>query len=162
MWNSFKKHANAFKKLPYDTIDDAAFASGMELNNRTQQNNIEYGQGIVYNRITKTYGLTNVVSGQHSSVNFSSILRENENIVAVVHSHPHCNGHIGNEFSNIIVDESGNRYGDWLVAQSNNINIYLAAPDGNLYVMYWDYEDGYNQFFVREGLPIDNSIMECR
>ena len=161
-WNRLKTNiTNAFKELPYETADEAASASGKKLNNLTQQNDIEYGQGIIYNRITKTYGLTDIVSGEHSEVSFGSIIKNNENLVAVVHSHPYCNGHVGNEFSNIIFDDLGNTSGDWAVAESQKLDVYLAAPNGNLYVMYWDVGE-YNQNFVCDGLPIDNSQMICR
>ena len=161
-WDSLKKKVtNTFKKLPYDTAHEAATALGKKLNNLTQQDNNEYGQGIIYNRITNTYGLTNIVQGEHSSVSFGSIINNNENLVAVVHSHPYCNGHDGNNFSNIIINDNGITYGDWAVAESQKINVYLAAPNGNLYVMYWDNGE-YNQNFVCDGLPIDDSRMNCR
>ena len=159
-FESLKKKAEKFINFPYDTADEAATVSGKGLNILTQVTDNEYGQGIVYDEETNSYGLTNVISGEHSSVDFGDIISDNENLIAVVHSHPNCTGHIGNEFSNEIQNPSGKPYGDWLVASSNSINVYLAAPNGNLYVMYWDVGE-WNQNPVCDGLPIDNSQIDC-
>ncbi len=157
--NKLKKKVKNFFGI-YDSVDEAAIASGTNLNNLTQQDNNEHGQGIIHNKKTDTYRLTDVIPGEHSTVDFADTLN-NENIVAIVHSRPHCNGHIGNEFSNEIIDSFGNRSGDWSVANSNQIDVYLAAPNGNLYVMYWDAGE-YNQNFVSDGLSVDNSQFTCQ
>ena len=146
------------KTHPYETITEAAIASGTNLNENTQRTNLEYGQGITYNPDTNSYGLTTLVTGGHSSVDFSSILVDTS-VVALVHSHPNCNGHIGNEFSDTI-DNDGIISGDWVVATNNEKDIYLAAPDGNLYLMEWDAGE-FNQTLVSSGLPIDDSPVQC-
>ena len=161
-WNYVKTKINRFiykdQVLEYESINEAAIASGSDLNSRTQTDNMEHGQGIVYNSKTDTYGLTDVIDGEHSSVSFSSVL-SNEAVVALVHSHPYCTGHVPNAFSNTI--QNGDLVsGDWLVASSNEVDLYLAAPDGNLYIMEWDVGE-YNQTWVSSGLPIDNSMFEC-
>jgi|GEM_PF-159847 len=146
------------KTHPYETITEAAIASGINLNERTQVTNLEYGQGITYNPDTNSYGLTTTVTGEHASVDMSLILSD-PSVVAIVHSHPNCNGHIGNEFSDTI-DNGGIISGDWAVAKSNQKDSYLAAPDGNLYLMVWDAEE-YNQSLVSSDLPIDDTPVQC-
>ncbi|MBR4286128.1 MAG: hypothetical protein IKT55_00320 [Clostridia bacterium] len=146
------------KTHPYETITEAAIASGINLNERTQDTNLEYGQGITYNPDTNSYGLTTTVTGEHATVDMSLILSD-PSVVAMVHSHPNCNGHIGNEFSDTI-DNGGIIFGDWVVAKNNQKDLYLAAPDGNLYLMVWDAEE-YNQSLVSSDLPIDDTPVQC-
>ncbi len=160
--NKYNEFVKGRKKLPYKTANEAAIASGKTLNELTQKDNNEHGQGIVYNSKTKTYGLTDVIDGSHSSVNFDSCINGNLDykLVAIVHSHPYCNGHEGNVFSNVIIDDNGFSYGDWVVASSNDLDVYLAAPNGVLYIMEWDVGQ-YNQTEVSTLLPKDDSLYEC-
>ena len=135
--------------LPYESVNEAAIASGKILNSKTQATNLEYGQGIIYNKKTETYGLTSQIQeGFHSRVNLTSILSAdygNNSLVALVHSHPYCTGHIPDVFSGILTDENGNiTGGDWYVSTSNKIDLYLASPTGTLYVMNWDMETHIN------------------
>ena len=102
----------------------------------TQESNCEYGQGIIYDEKTDSYGLTEIVTGQHDTVNFSDMLITQTNLVALVHSHPYCNGHESNYFSYSVDNGDGTVRGDWVVASSNSLDLYLAAPNGCLYVMY--------------------------
>lgn len=76
-----------------------------------------------------------------------------------MHSHPYCDVHIPNDFSDRI-EKDDEIYGDWNFVSTNSKNLYLAAPDGNLYIMRWDAKE-YNQSLVRSGLPIDDTVEKC-
>ncbi|MBR2886105.1 MAG: hypothetical protein IKB93_15170, partial [Clostridia bacterium] len=150
--------------LPFKSVSEAAIASGKNLNTYTQESNTEYAQGIVYNETTETYGLTSLVQkGDHATVDFGNILSSdygNYTLKALVHSHPYCTAHIPNEFSTVIDDGNGNLYGDWVVSSENKIDLYLAAPNGELYLMNWEVGTP-NKMWVSSDLPIDNSIFDC-
>jgi len=112
--------------------------------------------------------------GEHSSAAPSHLIEESNGysdrtLIAMVHSHPYCTGHVPNEFS--VVDPTGQPTGDFSVAIQLKIPVYLAAPNGNLMKLHVisiaPASDGsYNVEYVRNvicgGLPSDNTIYDCR
>lgn len=88
-------------------------------------------------------------------------------MVAVVHSHPYCTGHVPNEFS--ISDPQGNPDGDWFAVIQTGIPTYLAAPNGSLQklfikdIVYYGWFVGYipGVAYVRWGLPKDTTLFDC-
>lgn len=110
--------------------------------------------------------------GEHASVNPNSVMNEystygDRALVAMVHSHPYCNGHVPNEFSKF--DAAGNPTGDLLCALFYEIPIYLAAPNGSLMAIYpYDVHvlnNGrcyrYVEATICAGLPVDNTKSNC-
>ena len=108
--------------LPYSSELDAAIAAGNDVQARTRDTDNEWGAQIVYDSATKTYGIVGPYEGQHSEVNHNL----ESNAVAVVHSHPYCTCHDGDNFS--VKDENGKLWGDAEFAVDKNIPVYLAPP----------------------------------
>ena len=125
------------KPLPHENVDEAAHVSAYQLNELTQTDNCERAQGIIYDEATGTYGLTEIVTGNHASVEVSELMNRND-VLAVVHSHPFCSGHVPNQFSVGSIDEYDNATGDWAVTQKHKKDMYLASPDGDLRLLEWD------------------------
>ena len=159
----------------YTSEEIAAFDAGVKVREYTNKDNHEYICGI-YRTNTGEYLAGSYYKGNHASVSYLEVLEESKeysdrSLVALVHSHPYCSGHIPNEFSKYIRDENGEiyTYGDLLVSAETGLSIYLAAPDGNLYVMrainpttingheIW----GHETRLVKNGLPKDETLYIC-
>ncbi len=154
----------------------AAFEAGKQVRKRTNQDNNEYICG-VYKLKSGEYLVGSCFMGEHSSVSVGPVLREagsysDRTLVAFVHSHPYCTNHVPNQFSQYGFDNETKKMvtiGDLAVAAETQLPIYLAAPDGNLYVMHatnlkrvgdsvvWDYVVR----CVMSGLPKDETIFDC-
>ena len=157
----------------YESEEDAAFAAGVITRNLTNESNLEYLCGI-YKTDTGEYVVGGAFEGEHASVSIDYTLYENESysnwtLVAMVHSHPYCNGHIPNEFST--TDANGKVIGDLYVAAKYELPLYLAAPNGYLKVLIvYDVQilpNNQKSFRcainnVRNGLPIDDTQYHCR
>lgn len=163
------------EETTYTPEEIAAFDAGVRVRELTNKDNNEYIAGI-YKTDTGEYVVGNYYKGSHSSVDARNVIMESmeysdRKLVAFVHSHPYCNKHIPNEFSKYGKDKDGNdcTYGDLSVAAQTGLPVYLAAPDGNLYVIratdcfvykgnkIWAYDEK----TVRSGLPIDDTIFIC-
>ena len=112
----------------YESMDEAAIAAGTLARLETNRDNIEYGYGI-YLHSNGGYSIGKSVKGEHDSVNPSIIIEESKSkwycsLVAIVHSHPYCTGHIGEEFSG--------ENGDIGVVAYYKLPLYLATPGGLL------------------------------
>lgn len=157
----------------YESEEDAAFAAGISVRTLTNSNDHEYICGI-YKLDCGGYTVGAPFKGEHASADPNDVLGEysgysDRTLVAMVHSHPYCNGHVPNDFS--MVDSNNQPIGDFAVALQLRIPIYLAAPNGNLMKLHvfniYPTDDGlfsveYFTGTVRSGLPGDNSMFNCR
>ena len=156
----------------YESEEDAAFAAGVDVRTLTNSDDCEYICGI-YRLNCGGYTVGACFKGKHDSADPNDVTGEStgysdRTLIAMVHSHPYCTGHIPNEFSQF--DSNGRVIGDLLCAFLFGMPIYLAAPNGELKVLYvYDVQQQGNYYTfkrgeesVRRGLPIDDSLFDCR
>ena len=153
----------------YESEEEAAIAAGTMTRLATNRTDSEYICG-VYELEHGVYSIGKRCQGEHASVSPSFVLEEaesysNATLVAFVHSHPYCNGHVPNEFSKI--DCNGKPYGDLACAIDYRKPIYLAAPNGELKVLRplcYLVDSGelwIEEYTVYYGLPTDDTKSIC-
>ena len=154
-------------KLKYATQDDAAFAAGVGTRLRTNIDDYEYICGIYCDK-NGNYSIGTYFKGDHCSTSVKPVNKEdkrhkNLTLVAYVHSHPYCDGHVPNKFS--CYDQFGRLDGDLKVAYFYFKPIYLAAPNGRLTVLTpyitRKNEYDYKTKLVCRGLPKDKTEINC-
>lgn len=157
----------------YESEEEAAFAAGVRVRILTNGNDHEYICGI-YGLNDGGYMVGSHFEGEHASADPKHLFEESNGysdraLIAMVHSHPYCTGHVPNEFS--MFDQTGQPTGDFAVAIQTGIPIYLAAPNGNLMKLHvisiTPTNNGrinmrYVQTVICGGLPGDNTIYNCR
>ena len=156
----------------YESEEDAAFVAGVNVRTLTNRDDCEYICGI-YRLDSGGYVVGTSYRGEHASASVEGVINESDcyndrKLIAMVHSHPYCNGHIPNEFSK--QNSNGEIDGDLGCAFKYKMPIYLAAPNGELKVLYVVGFQYYGQYIsinyaektVCSGLPADNTLFNCK
>ena len=141
-------------------MDEAAFYAAICAAVKTQATNCEYGFAI--NHDSNGYYIGKSTKGGHNYFVPYYIISPKDT-VAVVHSHPNCTGHNGNEFSSGRNQDEG----DYGVVRSYGIVLYLAAPNGTLKEIHRTNKYQKNEYKIiprdlnQYVLPIDTSVFVC-
>ena len=152
------------------SLAETLYEAGTQTRLFTNEDNNEYICGI-YKMSDGKYMVGEYYKGTHASASILPVLDEAEEIsngelIAFLHSHPYCTGHIPNDFS--YKDEYGKLGGDFGVVVEYNKPLFLAAPNGDLMMLGVDFfeENGKQHrvpvvWIIEDVLPVDDTLFNC-
>ena len=148
------------------SMNEAAIAAGYVANIKTHETDLEHQCGIYEINVfgATLYYHGKIMSGYHSMSDQSDIYAESAlekgRLVALLHTHPYCNGHIGETFS--MRTSNGALTGDALVVREDGYPSYLVTPSGNLLLLPVFFGENIPEpILIASGLPVDTTIISC-